>query len=110
MIEKELEERGHCALLPENASNYRFPMWHNVAVSMIVVDEETRENSAHPAVRQKPSYILVAGYSQTAVRAEEHAVVREVREETGLEVEHLRFNRTKFFEPSNTLMQPFGRL
>ena len=39
--------------------------------------------------------------------AEEHAVVREVREETGLEVEHLRFNRTKFFEPSNTLMCNF---
>ena len=37
----------------------------------------------------------------------EHAVVREVREETGLEVEHLRFNRAKFFEPSNTLMCNF---
>ena len=35
------------------------------------------------------------------------AAVREVREETGLEVEHLRFNRTKFFEPSNTLMCNF---
>lgn len=34
-------------------------------------------------------------------------MVREVREETGLEVEHLRFNRTKFFEPSNTLMCNF---
>ena len=33
--------------------------------------------------------------------------MREVREETGLEVEHLRFNRTKFFEPSNTLMCNF---
>lgn len=54
----------------------------------------------------KPSYILVAGYVNRG-EAEEHAVVREVREETGLEVEHLRFNRTKFFEPSNTLMCHF---
>ena len=54
----------------------------------------------------KPSYILVAGYVNRG-EAEEHAVVREVREETGLEVEHLRFNRTKFFEPSNTLMCNF---
>lgn len=54
----------------------------------------------------KPSYILVAGYVNRG-EAKEHAVVREVREETGLEVEHLRFNRTKFFEPSNTLMCNF---
>ena len=37
----------------------------------------------------------------------EDCLLREVREETGLEVEHLRFNRTKFFEPSNTLMCNF---
>lgn len=70
---------------------YRFPMY-NVAVSMIVVDEETGKILL---IQQygKPSYILVAGYVNRG-EAEEHAVVREVREETGLEVEHLRFNRT----------------
>lgn len=106
LIEKELEEEGIVPYCPK-CQQYRFPMY-NVAVSMIVVDEETGK---FLLIQQygKPSYILVAGYVNRG-EAEEHAVVREVREETGLEVEHLRFNRTKFFEPSNTLMQPFGRL
>ena len=98
LIEKELEEEGIVPYCPK-CQQYRFPMY-NVAVSMIVVDEETGKILL---IQQygKPSYILVAGYVNRG-EAEEHAVVREVREETGLEVEHLRFNRTKFFEPSRT--------
>lgn len=93
LIEKELEEEGIVPYCPK-CQQYRFPMY-NVAVSMIVVDEETGKILL---IQQygKPSYILVAGYVNRG-EAEEHAVVREVREETGLEVEHLRFNRTKFF-------------
>ena len=103
LIEKELEEEGIVPYCPK-CQQYRFPMY-NVAVSMIVVDEETGKILL---IQQygKLSYILVAGYVNRG-EAEEHAVVREVREETGLEVEHLRFNRTKFFEPSNTLMCNF---
>lgn len=37
----------------------------------------------------------------------EHAVVRELKEETGLTAVRIRFNRTRFFEPSNTLMCNF---
>ena len=39
LIEKELEEEGIVPYCP-NCQQYRFPMY-NVAVSMIVVDEET---------------------------------------------------------------------
>lgn len=90
LIEKELEEEGVVPYCPK-CQQYRFPMY-NVEVSMIVVDEETGKILL---IQQygKPSYILVAGYVNRG-EAEEHAVVREVREETGLEVEHLRFNRT----------------
>lgn len=90
LIEKELEEEGIVPYCPK-CQQYRFPMY-NVAVSMIVMDEETGKILL---IQQygKPSYILVAGYVNRG-EAEEHAVVREVREETGLEVEHLRFNRT----------------
>ena len=79
--------------------------WKEGGADNYVVDEETGKILL---IQQygKPSYILVAGYVNRG-EAEEHAVVREVREETGLEVEHLRFNRTKFFEPSNTLMCNF---
>ena len=54
----------------------------------------------------RPSYILVAGYVNRGERAED-AAVREIREETGMEAEQIHFNRTKFFEPSNTLMINF---
>lgn len=50
--------------------------------------------------------ILVAGYVNRGEQAE-HAVARELKEETGLDVTHIRFNRTKFFESSNTLMCNF---
>mgnify|MGYP000051977282 FL=1 len=41
LIEKELEEEGIVPYCPK-CQQYRFPMY-NVAVSMIVVDEETRK-------------------------------------------------------------------
>ena len=80
LIEKELEEEGIVPYCPK-CQQYRFPMY-NVAVSMIVVDEEIGKILL---IQQygKPSYILVAGYVNRG-EAEEHAVVREVREETGM--------------------------
>lgn len=103
LIEKELEEEGMVPYCPE-CRQYRFPMY-NVAVSMIVVDEKTGKILL---IQQygKPSYILVAGYVNRGER-EEEAVIREIREETGLHVSKIQFNRTSFYEPSNTLMCNF---
>lgn len=82
----------------------RFPMY-NVAVSMVVVEEKTGKLLL---IQQygRPSYVLVAGYVNRGERAED-AVVREIKEETDLEVSRIKFNRTKFFERSNTLMCNF---
>lgn len=104
LIEKELAEEGIVPYCPK-CRQYQFPMY-NVAVSMIVVDEETGKILL---IQQygRPSYILVAGYVNRGEQAE-HAVAREIKEETGLDVTHIRFNRTKFFEPSNTLMCNFS--
>lgn len=79
LIEKELEEEGIVPYCPK-CQQYRFPMY-NVAVSMIVVDEETGKILL---IQQygKPSYILVAGYVNRG-EAEEHAVVREVGKKPG---------------------------
>ena len=52
-------------------------------------------------------YILVAGYISRGEDAEA-AVKREVFEETGMTVDRLQFNKTSFFEPSNTLMVNFA--
>ena len=104
LTSRRLENEG---IIPycEACGEFRFPMY-NVAVSMIVIDEKT---SQILLIRQygKPQYILVAGYVTRGERAED-AVIREVKEETGLTVSRVSFNRTKFFEKSNTLMLNFA--
>ncbi len=76
-----------------------------VADTMVVRDEKTGRILL---IQQygRPSYVLVAGYVNRGEQAEQ-AVVREIKEETGMTVARLRFNRTKFFAPSNTLMVNF---
>ena len=103
LVPKELENEGIVPYCPE-CEQYRFPQY-NVAVSMIVVNEEKDEILL---IQQygRPSYILVAGYVSRG-EALEDAVVREVREETGMTVSRVKFNRTKFFEKSDTLMCNF---
>ena len=100
---RSLEGEGnipYCA----KCGKFRFPMY-NVAVSMIVVDSKTG-NILLIKQYGRDFYILVAGYVNRGEPLE-NAVVREVREETGMTVSRVRFNRTKFFEPSNTLMCNF---
>ncbi|MDO4189383.1 MAG: NUDIX domain-containing protein [Lachnospiraceae bacterium] len=103
LIKKELEKEGLIPFCPK-CEQFRFPIF-NTAVSMIVVD---RKNKKILLIQQygRPFYILVAGYVNRG-EAVETAVVREVKEETGLDVNEIRFNRSKFFEPSNTLMINF---
>lgn len=83
---------------------YRFPVYAT-AVSMVVTDE----SNAHVLLIQqygKPRWILVAGYV-TRGEAAEDTVVREVKEEVGLTVRNVRFNRSRFHERSNALMLNF---
>ena len=103
LIEKELEGEGIVPYCPE-CQQFRFPMY-NVAVSMIVINEQTGEILL---IKQygRPWFVLVAGYVNRGEQVEQ-AVVREIKEETGMTVSHIKFNRTSFFEPSNTLMCNF---
>ena len=103
LVPKELENEGIVPYCP-NCGQYRFPQY-NVAVSMIVINEEKDEILL---IQQygRPSYILVAGYVSRG-EALEDAVRREMKEETGMDVSRLRFNRTQFFERSDTLMCNF---
>ncbi|MBQ6060135.1 MAG: NUDIX domain-containing protein [Clostridia bacterium] len=100
---RELEHEGIVPFCPR-CGEFRFPMY-NVAVSMIVINEENRKTLL---VKQygKDFYRLVAGYVNRTEPLE-HAVVRELKEETGMTAVRVRFNRTQFFEPSNTLMCNF---
>ena len=88
----------------ESCGAFRYPVF-NTAVSMIVL---SRDGSRVILIQQygRPFYVLTAGYVNCGEDAE-NAVVREVREELGLTVETLRFNRSHYFAPSNTLMLNF---
>lgn len=103
LVPRELENEGIVPYCPK-CEQYRFPQY-NVAVSMIVVNEEKDEILL---IQQygRPSYILVAGYVGRGESLED-AVAREVREETGMTVSDMKFNRTQFFEKSDTLMCNF---
>lgn len=103
LIEKELENEGIVPYCPK-CEQFRFPMY-NVAVSMIVINEQTGKILL---IKQygRPHFVLVAGYVNRGEQVE-HAVGREIKEETGMTVSRIEFNRTSFFEPSNTLMCNF---
>ena len=103
LVERELDGEVVVPYCPE-CQQFRFPMY-NVAVSMIVINEQ---NGTILLIKQygKPSFVLVAGYVNRGEQVE-HAVGREIKEETGMTVSRIQFNRTSFFEPSNTLMCNF---
>ncbi|MDO4974561.1 MAG: NUDIX domain-containing protein [Eubacteriales bacterium] len=88
----------------ESCQAFRYPVF-NTAVSMIVL---SRDGSRVILIQQygRPFYVLVAGYVNQTEDAET-AVAREVKEELGLTVESLHFNRSHYFAPSNTLMLNF---
>ena len=103
LVPKELENEGIVPYCP-SCGQFRFPQY-NVAVSMVVINEEKDEILL---IKQygKPWYILVAGYVARGESLEE-TVAREVREETGMTVSHIKFNRTQFYEKSDVLMCNF---
>ena len=103
LVEKDLVGEGIVPYCPK-CEQYRFPMY-NVAVSMIVINEQ---NGEILLIKQygRPWFVLVAGYVNRGEQVE-HAVGREIKEETGMTVSRIKFNRTSFFEPSNTLMCNF---
>ena len=101
--ERELEQEGRIPFCPE-CGEYRFPIY-SVAVSMVVVNAE---NGKTLLVKQygRDFFRLVAGYVNREETLE-HAAARELQEETGMRAVGLRFNRSAFFAPSNTLMCNF---
>lgn len=86
----------------ENCNTFQYHRF-NVAVSMIII-----HNDNILLVKQygRDRNILVAGYVNHLETAEE-AVIREIKEEVGLEVISYRFNESRFYEPSDTLILNF---
>ena len=88
----------------EACGAFRYPVF-NTAVSMIVMDE-ARERVILIQQYGKASYVLVAGYVNKGEDAET-AAAREVKEELGMTVSSVAFNRSHYYERSNTLMLNF---
>ena len=100
LTERELENEGTVPYC-EKCGEYRFPIF-STAVSMIV---ENIDKTKILLIQQygRKNNILVAGYVSKGENAE-NAVVREVMEETGLKVVDMNFNKSEYFEKTNTLM------
>ena len=88
----------------ERCGTFVFPVF-STACSMIVMNPEQTKILL---IKQygRGDYILVAGYVNKGEDAED-AALREIREELGVEAADIRFNRTHYFGPSNTLMINF---
>lgn len=104
LILKALKNEGDIPYC-EKCGEYRFPVF-STAVSMIV---QSPDKSKILLIQQygRHDNILVAGYVNKGESAEE-AVVREVREETGMGVLSLDYNRSEYFPRTNTLMLNFS--
>ena len=103
LTEKELTGEGMVRYCPK-CKEFRFPIF-SVAVSLLVLSPDEKEILL---IKQyhKDRYILVAGYINKGEDAED-AVLRELKEETGLEAERFFFNHSHYFEKSETLMLNF---
>ena len=88
----------------ENCQAFRYPVF-NTAVSMIVLNE-AKDRAILIQQYGKPTYVLVAGYVNRGEDAED-AAVREVKEELGMTVSSVRFNRSHYYPRTNTLMLNF---
>ncbi len=103
LIEKESENDGSVQYCP-NCQQFRFPIF-STAVSMVIYNP-LRDKILLIQQYGKRNNVLVAGYINRGEDAET-AVVREVKEEIGINIKDYKFNRSEYFEPTNTLMLNF---
>ena len=85
----------------ERCGDYRFPLF-STAISAIVLDDRGERMLLITQYGEKDP-VLVAGYVDKGETAED-AVIRELREELGMTVRELRFLRSHYYAPSETLM------
>ena len=102
--ERFLEGEGIIPFCPK-CNEYRFPIY-SCAVSMEILNPN-RDKVLLIQQYGRDFNILVAGYINKGESAE-NAVKREVMEEIGINVSNIKFNKSKYFEPSNTLMVNFS--
>lgn len=103
LIKKECGKEGIIPYCP-TCKEFRFPMY-NSAISAIVL------NPAKDKILLIQQYgckdnVLVAGYINKGENANE-ALIREIKEEIGLNVTEYIYNDNEYYERTNTLMHNF---
>lgn len=98
-----LKDEGNINYCPK-CNMFKFPSF-STAVSMIVVNKDMNKILLIEQYNSSRN-ILVAGYVNIGESLEQ-AVVREVKEEVGLDVVEIKFNKSEYFPRSKTLMVNF---
>ena len=101
-----LKECPHEGMIPycEHCGEFRFPIF-STAISTAVLNP-AQDKILLIKQYGRDFYVLLAGYINKGESAEE-ALIREVREEAGLNITGHRLMKTSYFKPSNTLMVNF---
>jgi NAD+ diphosphatase len=100
LVEKELDHEGLVPFCP-TCDTFRFPIF-NTAVSTVIMNKE-RSKILFIQQYGRPGYILTAGYVNKGETAEE-TLIREVKEEIGVNVTDFVYNKSFYWERSNTLI------
>ena len=102
---EKLRERTHPTDGPvpfcARCGDWRYPLF-SAAVSVTILNPERTKTLL---IRQygEPGWVFSAGYVDKGETAED-AVRREVREELGMTAEEIRFHKSRWYAPSETLM------
>ena len=104
LIEKEHKNEG---LIPycSKCGEFRFPVF-SVACRMVVMNPDKNKILLIQQYGKKRN-VLVAGYINKGENAED-AVKREVKEETGIDLYNIKYNKSEYFAPTNTLLLNFS--
>lgn len=87
---------------------FRFPIFSTAISTAISTAVLNRDKDKILLIQQynRPDYILLAGYVNKGEDAET-TLIREVKEEVGLDIVAYEYMRSLYFAPSNTLMLNF---
>lgn len=100
LVMKECKGEGEVPFC-QGCGEFRFPVF-STAMSTAVLNREMNKVLLIQQYNRK-NYILLAGYVNKGENAEQ-ALIREVKEEAGLDVVAYEYMRSEYFAPSNTLM------